>query len=195
MTLRVDFFCRPPLVVARHLLGCTVVRLWQGERLSGRIVEVEAYGGLRDPACHSIERDRRIWNLLKGPAGTLYMHRSYRYALLNVVCDLEGLPACVLIRAVEPQEGLSVMGHLRHGSKALTNGPARLVEALAIDPAWEGSRLPHPEFWFEPGEPVAQDALLQTVRIGLKRGRELPWRFAIAANPWISKAVVPDGLA
>ncbi|AGY60141.1 DNA-3-methyladenine glycosylase [Gloeobacter kilaueensis] len=185
--LPTDFFNFPPLGVARRLLGCRIVRLYEGNYLSGRIVEVEAYGGLRDPACYLIARDKRIWQLLSNTAGAVYLHRSYKFALLNITCDQPGSPGCVLIRAIEPTSGQGQMRLLRHGSRHLTNGPARLVEALAIDPAWEGQQLPLAHFWIEPAEPIPDEAVIQTVRIGLKRGRELPWRFALRDNAWVSR--------
>ena len=189
-----DFFNVSPLTVARQLLGCLLVRVLEGERLVGRIVETEAYGDLGDPACHVIARDRRIWGLLSGPPGRLYLHRSYRFALLNIVCEPPGVPGCVLVRAVEPISGLATMARLRRGAKALTNGPARLVEAFAIAEDWDSSPLPRPEFWLEADEPPSADRILNTVRIGLKRGRELPWRFAVRDNPWVSKRIRENAL-
>ncbi|UFP96267.1 DNA-3-methyladenine glycosylase [Gloeobacter morelensis] len=188
-TLNVDFFNLSPLAVARRLIGCAVVRVLAGERLSGRIVEAEAYGGLRDPSCHLVRRDERIWALLSGPPGVLYLHRAYRHWLLNITCDALGEPACVLIRALEPTSGQERMRQLRRGARDLTNGPARLVEALAIDFAWEASPLPRAEFWLEAGEPVPEEQVLNTVRIGLTRGKDLPWRFAVRDNPWVSRSV------
>jgi DNA-3-methyladenine glycosylase len=183
------YFNLSPLSVARRLLGCTVVRLLGGERLSGRIVETEAYGGLRDPSCHVVRRDERIWSLLSGSPGVLYLHRTYRHWLLNITCDAVGEPACVLIRALEPTGGEERMRQRRRGARDLTNGPARLVEALAIDFAWEASALPRAEFWLEAGEPVPEERVLNTVRIGLTRGKDLPWRFAVRDNPWVSRSL------
>ncbi len=189
--LPVDFFNESPLRVARLLLGCTIVRVLAGERLSGRIVETEAYGGLRDPACHVVARDKRIWELLSGPPGFIYLHRSYKHTLLNIVSDTVGNPGCILVRALEPLSGQTAMRTLRHGSADLTNGPARLCEALAIEREWECTQLPRPDFWFESGPPVADDNVLNTGRIGLKYGRDLLWRFALAGNSWVSRPLKP----
>lgn len=192
MTLPVEFFSHSPLQVARQLLGCVLVRRMDDELLSGRIVETEAYGGLHDPSCHVVARDRRIWDLLKGPPAVLYMHRSYEHYLLNIVTSSSGTPACVLVRALEPLTGHALMRRNRRitSDRDLTNGPAKLVQALAIKPDWEGLPLPLPEFWLEAGEPMSNDRVINTVRIGLKYGKDLPWRFVVQDNPWVSRKTV-----
>ncbi len=130
------FFARAAADVARDLLGCMVVSRCGGERVCGRIVETEAYVGPEDPASHAAKRIGRTArnDPMFGPPGTAYIHMNYGiHWLLNVVTGEVGHPAAVLIRALEPIQGRAIM-RARRGRPELTNGPARLTEALAVDP-------------------------------------------------------------
>ncbi|MCY3698463.1 MAG: DNA-3-methyladenine glycosylase [Gemmatimonadetes bacterium] len=184
-----DFLSRPAVEVARALLGCTVHSDCAGERTAGRIVETEAYTGPEDEACHAAERiGRTARNApLFGPPGTAYVHRNYGiHWLLNVVTGPEGFPAGVLLRAVEPTEGLDVMRR-RRGRAELTNGPARLAQALGVGPEMQGHRLDRPPLSLHWGEPVPEPAVQVTTRIGISRAADRPLRFYDRRSRWVSK--------
>ncbi|HHS96728.1 MAG TPA: DNA-3-methyladenine glycosylase, partial [Chloroflexi bacterium] len=144
--LRREFFDRDTLEVARDLLGRVLVRVLDGERLSGRIVEVEAYIGEDDRASHArfgpTERNAAMY----GPPGHAYVYLIYGvHHCLNLVTGPEGFPAAVLIRALEPLEGVEQMRGLRGGRPDLTNGPGRLCQALGIDLRFDGADLCAPD--------------------------------------------------
>ena len=181
-----DFYKRPTLEVAQELLGQRLVRVLNGQRLSGLIVEVEAYIGEEDRASHaSVGRTPRN-EAMYGPAGHAYVYLIYGiHHCLNVVTEAEGFPAAVLIRAIEPAEGIEVMRAHRPGrpDDQLTNGPAKLCQALAINLSLNGADLCTGEALFiGEGERVADDAIVATPRVGV-RGDELaksrPWRFCV----------------
>lgn len=178
-----EFYDRPTLVVARELLGQLLVRYVDGQRLSGRIVEVEAYIGEDDKASHAsrglTERTRPMY----GPPGLAYVYLIYgMHHCLNVVTEREGFPAAVLIRGLEPLEGLEAMRRRRAGRPLvmLTDGPAKLCQAMAIDRRLNGHDLTiGQELWLEPGLPVPDEHVVRTSRIGVRgdeRARTVPWR-------------------
>ncbi len=175
--------------MARALLGCTVRSDCGGERTVGRIVETEAYTGPEDEACHAAERiGRTVRNEpLFGPPGTAYIHLNYGiHWLLNVVTGPEGFPAGVLLRALEPIEGLEVMRR-RRGRPELTNGPARLAQALAVGPEMQGHRLDRPPLSLHGGEPVPEPEVEVTTRIGISRAADQPLRFYDRRSRWVSR--------
>ncbi len=182
-----DFFARDTLAVARDLLGRLLVRELDGERLSGRIVEVEAYIGEEDQASHA-RCGRTARNAaMYGPPGHAYVYLIYgMHYCLNLVTGEEGFPAAVLVRALQPLEGIERMRAHRH-SRAdhhLTDGPGRLCQALAIDRRFDGADLCAPEsvLFLETGCPVADEAVVRGPRVGV-RGDEFalsaPWRFYV----------------
>ncbi len=157
--------------------------------MSGRIVETEAYTGPEDPACHAAESIGRTSrnDPLFGPPGTAYIHMNYGiHWLLNAVTGLEEEPAGVLIRALEPVEGIEVMRQ-RRGRSELTNGPARLAEALAVGPELQRHPLDRPPLWIERGERVPEDRVIVTTRIGITRGTERRLRYYDAHSSWVSR--------
>jgi DNA-3-methyladenine glycosylase len=196
LRLERDFFARPTLLVARGLLGMRLVRRLGRRRAGGRIVEVEAYIGSGDTACHA-SRGRTPRNaVMFGPPGHAYVYFTYgMHWMLNAVTEREGFPAAVLIRAVEPFQGLDLM-RARRGDREdrdLARGPARLCQALAIDRALNGADLvAGSALYFEAGEAVADDAVVATPRVGIDyaapRDRAAPWRFVIAGSPFVSSA-------
>ena len=134
------FYDRDPRQVARDLLGTRLVRAVGRQVTAGTIVEVEAYLSCGDSACHA-SRGRTPRNAaMFGPPGHAYVYSIHARYCLNVVTQAEGIPSAVLIRAVEPLEGLALIGRRRAGAKRLdwTRGPARLCEAMAIDRALDG---------------------------------------------------------
>ena len=180
------FYRRPTLDVARDLLGRTLVRVLDGQRLAGRISEVEAYVGEDDLASHDARgltpRNRPMY----GPGGLAYVYLIYgMHHCLNAVTEGEGFPAAVLIRAMEPLEGVAAMQAQRGGRplRDLTNGPARLCQALAIDRRLNSHDLTAGVgLWLEPGEPPPASAIVATPRInvgGDQRARTIPWRFVL----------------
>lgn len=193
------FFARDTLQVARDLLGARLVRLYEGQRLSGIIVECEAYIGQDDTACHA-SRGRTPRNaVMFGPPGHAYVYFTYgMHWMLNVVTEPEGFPAAVLVRALEPQEGLEAMRRLRSArgrprtDADLTSGPAKLTQALAIDGTFNGADLVLGEvLWLERGEPVPEEQVGRGPRVGIpyadERDRQAPWRFWVRGSPFLSR--------
>jgi len=187
--LAAPFFARPAHLVAPELLGALVVSEVGGVRTAGRIVETEAYEGPDDPASHAaarIGRTRRNEGLF-GPPGTAYVHLNYGvHWCFNAVTDVEGSPHGVLIRALEPGSGLQHM-RSRRGRDDLTNGPARLAQALGIGPDLQGHRLDGPPVWIESGSPVPADSVVTTTRIGIAKGTALLLRYYDSRSRWVSR--------
>jgi len=171
------------------LLGQILVSESPEGRTAGRIVETEAYTGPEDPACHaaaSVGRTKRN-DPLFGPPGTAYIHLNYGvHWCLNAVTDREGHPAAVLIRALEPVEGTEVMLS-RRGRDELTNGPARLTEALGIGPEHQRHILLEPPVWIGAGDPVADEQVVNTSRIGISKARDWALRYYVEESPWVSR--------
>ncbi len=185
------FFARPTLEVARQLLGQRLVRVDRGgQRLSGWIVEAEAYVGQADQGCHArsgrTERNASMW----GPPGHAYVYFTYgMHWMLNMVTEEVDLPAAVLIRAIQPAEGERRMQARRRlrTQENLTNGPAKLCQALAIDRRLDGHDLcgRRSLLFVERAAPVAERYVTLGPRVGLDHVPEpwksLPWRFRASA--------------
>jgi len=190
VSLEASFYARPALVVARDLLGRLLVSETDGERVAGRIVETEAYTGEDDPASHaaaSIGRTRRN-DPLYGPPGTAYIHLNYGvHWCLNAVTDRVGIPAAVLIRALEPVFGTEVMRR-RRGRPELTSGPARLARALAVGPELQRHPLSRPPLWIAVGTPVEDGDVLRATRVGITKAADRPFRYYVRDNRWVSRA-------
>ncbi|MFC5847614.1 DNA-3-methyladenine glycosylase [Deinococcus petrolearius] len=194
------FFDRDPVLVARDLLGATLVHtLPGGEVLSGRVVETEAYDCPRDPACTAGRfHAARSADMATRPGLWLFWV-AHGHPLLQVSCREAGMAASVLLRALEPLSGVDQM--LAHRpvvrSRDLTNGPAKLVYALGLRPG-EVAHTPvdNPALHLLAAEtPLPDDEVTVTARIGLREGRTLPWRFLVRGNPWVSPAVPSMDLA
>jgi len=180
------FYERPTLDVARDLLGATLVHETPEGRVSGTIVETEAYVAPEDAACHAYRGVTNRNRIMFGAAGHAYVYRSYGiHYMLNVVTEAAGIAAAVLIRAVEPREGSAVMARNRSVASNLTNGPGRLCQALAVGPDLNGSDLTRPPLYILPHQ-EPPPAIVQTTRIGITRAVELPWRFYILGAPAVS---------
>jgi len=186
------FFSQDTITVARSLLGQRLVRILDdGQRLAGIIVECEAYVGEEDKACHAARGRTKRNTVMYEQAGMAYIYLIYgMYHCLNVVTEREGFPAAVLIRALEPCEGLEQMRVYRSGrpDKELTSGPGRLCQALAIDRAFNRSNFrDNPTLFIEQGE--SPSAIVSSPRIGITADQlaiERPWRFYAAGNPFVS---------
>lgn len=181
-----SFYLRPTLQVARDLLGCTLVHMLAGQRLAGRIVEVEAYVGEDDLASHAARGLTQRNRAMYGHGGLAYVYLIYgMHHCLNVVTEDAGFPAAVLIRGIEPLEGIVSMQANRGGrpSLGLTDGPAKLCQALVIDRRLDGHDLTAgDQLWLEAGEPVPARAIRATPRVnvgGDERAKTMPWRFVL----------------
>lgn len=186
MILPADFYHRPVLDVARSLLGMRLVRVLNGQRLAGTIIEAEAYDGEADQACHARSGKSARNAVMYNAGGCAYVYFTYgMHWMLNAVCGSEGYPAAVLIRAILPTEGLDVMAANRAGrpQPEWTNGPAKLTQALSITGALNGANLTEsasPLFIEEAALPPNYRVQV-SARIGLGATPEpwlsLPWRF------------------
>jgi DNA-3-methyladenine glycosylase len=179
--------------VARDLIGKTLVRHRDGQVLTGWIVETEAYIGEDDPACHAFHGLTARTRIMYGPPGFSYVYFTYgMYFMLNVVCEREGFPAAVLIRAVEPRAGLKKMMELR-GSKHpnnLTSGPGKLCVAFDITTELNGIDLTTKTGVLRvcAGEDAPQVAW--SGRIGIREGTDKPWRCYVPNNPFVSSGKI-----
>lgn len=196
------FYARPARLVARDLLGKKLVRCLDGRRISGLIVETEAYCDADQPdlACHGDRtnggRPTERTAVMFGPAGHAYVYFTYgMHWMFNIVTGAVGRASAVLIRALQPLEGEDLMAQHRRGRprSQWTNGPARLAQALAIDHSLYGVDLCQPEspIWIEDGPaPAAADTAIGP-RIGLGRTPEpwksMPWRYWLRGNPFVSE--------
>ncbi len=175
---------------ARALLGAVLVRDLGGSRLAGRVVEVEAYLGASDAACHSFKGKTARNAAMFGPPGRAYVYFIYGFHhCLNVVTRPEGAPEAVLVRALEPLEGLDVMRKNRKGRENLTSGPGVLCQALAIDRTFDGHDLRRPPLRLLRGAPVPDASVGTGPRVGVAyAGAAALWplRFYLRGNPFVS---------
>jgi DNA-3-methyladenine glycosylase len=185
-----EYFDRSVHEVARDLIGC---RLGIGET-AGVIVETEAYEA-SDPACHAyIGRTTRN-EVLFGPPGHAYVYLSYGiHSLLNFVTEPEGTASAVLIRALEPTDGIELMRERRGREEIdqLCSGPGKLTEALRVDLSLNGADLLAPPF--ELSEPAGEWAGVEVVtgpRIGITKAAELPWRYCVSGSRYVSRPRPP----
>lgn len=179
----------PAEVAAPRLLGCRLVRRLDGQTLSGRIVETEAYSQ-DDVASHSYRGETPRTKVMFGPAGHLYVYFTYgMHYCCNIVTGPAGHGSAVLIRALEPLSGQQLMSRNRRGLQGenLTNGPAKLCQALSIEKSLNGHDLHRAPLKLELMPPIAQTDIVQTTRIGISRGQDVPWRFYIRNNQYISR--------
>jgi DNA-3-methyladenine glycosylase len=169
--------------VARGLVGWTLLV----DGVGGILVETEAYLP-DDPASHSY-RGRTARNAtMFGPAGRLYVYRSYGiHWCANVVCAADGVGAAVLLRAVEPTAGVAVMRARRGVEDAhlLASGPGRLTQALGLTGAHDGADLLAPPFVLAP--PGGSVEVVDSPRVGITRATELPWRYSLAGSSFVSR--------
>ena len=181
--IRRPFFSRSVHHVAPELIGATLLIGGVG----GRIVEVEAYHHT-DPAAHSFIGPTPRNAVMFGPPGYAYVYRSYGiHWCLNFVCEPEGSASAVLIRAVEPLEGLAKMRRRRGLSdeRLLCSGPGRLAEAMGVTIAHNGLALDRPPF--EVYERETEPEVAIGIRIGITKAAELPWRYGLKGSKFLSK--------
>jgi DNA-3-methyladenine glycosylase len=182
------FYERPVVEVARDLVGCV---LSHGET-AGVIVETEAYHE-SEAACHAYVGVTRRTATLFGRPGAAYVYRSYGiHALLNAVCEPEGVGAAVLIRALEPLSGIELMRERRGplADRQLCSGPGKLTIALGIELELNQSSLVRGPVRLHPRPPQWDEIAIATDRrIGITKAAELPWRFCARGSAWLSRAV------
>jgi DNA-3-methyladenine glycosylase len=182
------FFDRPVLDVAQDLVGCVVVH----EGAAGMIVETEAYHH-SEPASHAYVGLTARTSVLFGDPGTAYVYRSYGiHALLNAVCEPPDVGAAVLIRALEPVDGVEAMRERRrlHRLEDLCSGPGKLTQALGIELGENGTSLLDGPVRIQPGEGPAP-VLVAGPRIGITKAADLPWRFCAAGSRHVSRPWPP----
>jgi DNA-3-methyladenine glycosylase len=185
-----SFYARPSLAVARDLLGRLLVRKLPEVTLVGRIVECEAYRE-DDPASHSYRGVTNRTEVMFGRGGRLYVYFTYgMHYCMNVVTGKEGEGSAVLLRAVEPLEGLDWMREQRGlvDDRSLCRGPARLTQAYGVGRADNGIDLVDgTDLFVAAGRPIAEGLVGVSPRVGVRAATELPWRFFEAGNPFVSK--------
>ena len=190
------FYFQSVLTVAKKLLGKVLVKEIGGELYAGRIVEVEAYDGLIDEASHAFIGKTKRNEVMFKEGGVLYVYFTYgMYFCCNVVTGKKDEGKAVLIRALEPLEGIKRMGANRFGKDFLndkellnlTNGPGKICKAFNITGKENGMDLLGDEIYILYGKNIKDKDIAVTKRIGIKKSSELPWRFYINNNPYISK--------
>ena len=196
-TLPVTFFRRPAEVVAHDLLGMVVVSTVGNELTAARIVETEAYLGYDDPASHGYLHRRNARNqALFGPPGSWYVYLSYgMHWCANLVCQRTGLASAVLLRALEPLEGLDVMRRRRGPvpDRALCSGPGRLCQALGITRDLDGGKMAESEVVVHRPRSNEGKTIEVTSRIGITKAADWPLRFVVAGSPWLSRKTTGGG--
>jgi DNA-3-methyladenine glycosylase len=183
-----SFYARDTRLVARALLGQVVVHQSVDGLAAGRIIETEAYLGPDDLASHAATRRKERIEVMWREPGTAYIYRSYGiHAMLNVVAQPPGAIGAVLIRAVEPLAGISLMQQRRgtEDLRALCSGPGKLCQAMAIRLDQQGTDLVTSDtLWFAPGEPVS--TISASGRIGISQAKDDPWRYWETGSPFVS---------
>jgi len=188
-----EWYGGSPVEAARRLLGCLLVSLRDDGITAGFIVETEAYGGPDDPASHAAFRRTGAVTAMWGPSGTAYVYVAYGvYPCFNVVTGERGEPSAVLVRAIEPYLGIDLMARRRGGGNGtrLASGPGRLAIALGISLHDNGRTLDRAPLWIQPGRRVAGIAV--GTRVGVRRGIERPWRFAVERHGGVSRRFPPS---
>ena len=191
-----EFYTRPNVLeVARDLLGKKlVVPGRNGQRVSGIIVETEAYRGPEDRASHAWNgRRTQRTETMYGAGGTAYVYFVYgMYNQFNVVTNAQDIPHAVLVRALEPSEGLAIMRRRRRGRSEyeLTSGPGRLCLAMGIDRKLDKADLLGDRVWLEAGVAISPGQIARGPRIGIdyaEKWIDKPWRFWVKDNPFVSR--------
>jgi DNA-3-methyladenine glycosylase len=190
--LNSEWFARPAERVAPDLLGCTLVRKIDGILYRGLIVETEAYDAT-DPACHGYKRQTERNKAIFGEPGTIYVYLIYGiYHCVNIVCDHSEYCSAVLLRALE-LDPIPEWINPKEKQARVAAGPGKLCRALKIDRSLNGVTLSHDSnIWIESQleihpESTRSFSIVQTTRIGLTQGADIPWRWYIKDHPAISK--------
>jgi DNA-3-methyladenine glycosylase len=197
-----SFYLRSTFTVAKNLLGKYLVRKIKNKTLVGKIVEVEAYLGEKDPASHAYRGLTKRNEVMFKEGGHLYVYFTYgMHFCANVVTEKEGIAHAVLLRALEPIEGIDVMRENRRftrqrddwraadktDDKMLTNGPAKLCQAFGIGRKDNGTNLLGDTIFLTEGETIPRSSIVSTTRIGITAGQEVNWRFYFRGNQYVSR--------
>lgn len=180
-TLPLEFFEQPTLVVARALLGQTLVRQFENASVEAEIVEVEAYT-VDDPACHAFGGRRPRCEVMFGPPGFAYVYFIYgMYYCLNVVTEVDGTAGAVLIRALAPRQ--------EKGHEKLYSGPGKLCKQLQIDLKFNGLPLfdDKQQLYLLPGRTISDEEVEVSPRIGISKAVDRPWRFYLKDDKSVSR--------
>ncbi len=189
MTDDFDFLTGDVVQVAPRLLGCLLVRELDGQQLVCRMVETEAYHQT-DAASHSYKGRTPRTEVMFGPAGHLYVYFTYgMHYCMNIVTGEVGEGSAVLIRAVEPLAGQELMSLNRHGltGTQLTNGPAKVCQALAIDKTWNGHDMHKAPLILQVQPAIDPQNIVVTTRVGISRDVHRAWRFYIRGSGFVSR--------
>jgi len=182
------FYARSVLAVARDLLGHLLVHDGPGGRTVGRIVEVEAYRGADDPASHAYRLTPRS-RIMAGPPGVAYVYFTYgNHHCVNVVTGPPGVASAVLLRAIEPVDGIGLMARRRGTGdlRRLASGPGRLTQAMGISAGHNGWDLTRPPLFIADGR-LRRRTIGRSPRIGIRRAADRPWRFFLRGSPYVSR--------
>lgn len=185
-----SFYSRSTLEVAPQLLGKILSKREKGETLSGRIIEVEAYLGSRDPASHAFRGPTRRNQAMFGPPGHAYVYFTYgAHFCFNVVTEPKGVPGAVLIRAVEPLEGIHLMSQRRKQRpiQELASGPGKLTQAFGITLADNGRDLFGPSLWIGERKKDPSPSWRAMPRVGIRCGVKLRYRFVVSGSLLVSR--------
>jgi len=184
-----SFFERYTPLVAKELLGMRLVRVDGGERLAGMIVETEAYRGRRDPASHAFRGKTRRNEVMFGPAGHAYVYFTMgAHFCLNITTEGEGTAGAVLVRAIQPFEGIERMEKNRGVKEVvrLASGPGNLTRALRIDRSLNGEdMISSRRLWIETGRKIRKIGV--SSRVGIRADASFRWRFYSRENPFVSR--------
>ena len=191
-----QFYTRDLLAVANELLGKLIVKKEKGKILSGKIVEVEAYDGSIDEAAHTFIGKTKRNEIMFNEGGYLYVYFTYgNHYCCNVVTGQEGKGTAILIRAIEPVDGVATMIKNRFNRNLLnekekynlTSGPGKVCQAMSINKNHYGIDLTGEEIYLIDQPIVEMQNVVITKRIGIKKSVNLPWRFYIKDNPYVSR--------
>lgn len=194
--LKREFYTRDVLAVAKELLGTILVKKEDEKILAGKIVEVEAYEGTTDEAAHTYGGKTKRNEVMFGEGGYLYVYFTYgNHFCVNVVSGVEGKGSGVLIRGIEPVEGIETMALNRFGKTELTqkeiynltSGPGKICKAFNIHKQHYGINLLSDYIFIVEGEKIKYDDIVVTKRVGITRSVDLPWRFYLKNNRYVSR--------
>lgn len=189
--LEQTFYEQPTIELAKSLLGCLMVKETEEGTASGYIVETEAYMGPKDRAAHSYgNRRTKRTEVMFAESGRIYTYVMHTHCLVNVVSGGSGVPEAILIRAVEPVDGLELMASRRegHSMKNWTSGPGKLTKAMGITMEDYGGSFLEPPLTIREG--YLPERIAEGKRIGIDNSgeaKDYPWRFWIEGNPYVSK--------
>jgi len=195
--IKPDFYAKPTLFVARNLIGKLLVRKKNDSRISGIIVETEAYIGMDDKACHGSRGVTSRNRVMFGMAGYAYVYLVYgMYYCLNIVTEQENYPSAVLIRAIQPVEGFEDIFDREGNNNSIykvARGPGLVCKALDIDLKLNGANLCEDKLFVEDKDAVEAYDVAATPRIGVSYAAEhagLPWRFAAIGSRYTSSKFI-----